>query len=240
MLALALPHLVSGARVLDLGAGEGYFSQILGEHVRERFHREPAEIVCACDAVPELFRYDAVCCDAVGENGRLPYADATFDLVCSLEVIEHVEDQFGFVREAFRVLKPGGTLLLSTPNVLNMNSRWRTLHSGFAQLFDPLPLDRRDIVHTSGHIHPVSYYYLAYAVQSAGFRDIAVHFDHFKRSAVFQLVLFGPAILIGRAGFLLRMGRKRPREMAANRKLVSAMNSLAMLTSRSVIVAAKK
>jgi SAM-dependent methyltransferase len=240
MLALALPHVVPGARVLDLGAGEGYFSQLLGEVVRERYHREAAEIICACDAVPEHFRYDALSCDGVGEDGRLPYADGTFDLVCSLEVIEHVEDQFGFLREAFRVLKRDGTLLLSTPNVLNMNSRWRFLHSGFAQLFDPLPLDSRDIVHTSGHIHPVSYYYLAYAVHAAGFRDIAVHFDHVKRSAILQLILFGPAILIGRAGFLLRMDRKRPREMAANREVVSAMNSLAMLTSRSVIVAAKK
>jgi len=237
---LALPHVVAGARVLDLGAGEGYFSQLLGEHVREHLHRQPAEIVRACDAVPEQFGYDAVPCDRVADDGRLPYADATFDLVCSLEVIEHVEDQFAFVREAFRVLKDGGILLLSTPNVLNMNSRWRVLHSGFAQLFDPLPLDRRDIVHTSGHIHPVSYYYMAYALHAAGFRDIALHFDHFKRSAVFQLVLFGPAILIGRAGFLLRMRRKRPRELAANRQLVSAMNSLGMLTSRSVILAAKK
>jgi hypothetical protein len=121
-----------------------------------------------------------------------------------------------------------------------MNSRWRYLHSGFAQLFDPLPMDQRDIVHTSGHIHPVSYYYLAYAARAAGFREIAVHFDHFKRSAVFQLLLFGPAMLLGRIGFLLRMRRKRARAMADNSDVVSAMNSVAMLTSRSVILAAKK
>jgi SAM-dependent methyltransferase len=240
VLTLAAPHVVPGARVLDLGAGEGYFSRLLGEMVRARHGCEPGEIIRACDAVPEQFRYDAVTCDAVEEEGRLPYADAGFDLVCSLEVIEHVEDQFGFMREAHRVLKTGGTLLLSTPNVLNMNSRWRYLHSGFAQLFDPLPMDQRDIVHTSGHIHPVSYYYLAYAAHAAGFRQIAVHFDHFKRSAVVQLLVFGPAMLLGRIGFLLRMRRKRARALADNKDVVSAMNSVAMLTARSVILAAKK
>jgi SAM-dependent methyltransferase len=238
--SLAKAHLRVGARVLDLGAGEGYFSQLVGDYIRRELGQSPDAILSACDAVPEQFGYADVRCDPVTENGRLPYADETFDLVCSLEVIEHVEDQYAFIREAYRVLRPNATLLLSTPNVLNMNSRWRYLHSGFAQLFDPLPLDHRDIVHTSGHIHPVTYYYLAYACRAGGFRDVAVHFDHFKRSAVFQLLLFGPAILLGRAGFLARMRRKRPRELADNRELVTAMNSVAMLTSRSVIVAARK
>jgi SAM-dependent methyltransferase len=238
--SLAQPHLQRGARVLDLGAGEGYFSQLVGEFIRERIRCDPGEVLSACDAVPEQFGYHGIRCDAVGADGRLPYGDTTFDLVCSLEVVEHVEDQFAFVREAGRVLKPGGTLLLSTPNVLNMNSRWRYLHSGFAQLFDPLPLGERDIVHTSGHIHPVTYYYLAYALRAAGFRDVGVHFDHFKRSAVLQLLIFGPAILLGRAGFLIRMHRKRERALAENRTEVAAMNSLAMLTSRSIILAATR
>lgn len=238
---LAKPHLVAGARVLDLGAGEGYFSRVVGEYLRTRVGVAPSTVLSACDAVPEQFRYDGVACDPVGPAGRLPYADGTFDLVCSLEVIEHVEDQFAFVREAHRVLKPGGTFVASTPNVLNMNSRWRTLHSGFAQLFDPLPLEgSRDVVHTSGHIHPVSYYYLAIALRTAGFHGVEVTYDHVKRSAIFQLVLFAPALLVGRLGFLFRMRRKRPHEMAQNRAFVATMNSWGMLTSRSVIVVATR
>lgn len=239
--ALAKPYLVAGARVLDLGAGEGYFSSVVGDYLQTRLGVAPPAVLAACDAVPEQFRYRGVVCDPVGATGRLPYDDGSFDLVCSLEVIEHVEDQFAFVREAHRVLKPGGTFIASTPNVLNMNSRWRTLHSGFAQLFDPLPLEEsRDIVHTSGHIHPVSYYYLAIALRTAGFRTVDVAYDHAKRSAIFQLVLFAPALLVGRLGFLLRMRRKRPREMAQNRRYVATMNSWGMLTSRSVIVVATK
>lgn len=236
---LARPYLVAGARALDLGAGEGYFSSVVGSYLQER-GLDPACVLSACDAVPEQYRYEGVRCDALGPDGRLPYDDAVFDLVCSLEVIEHVEDQFAFLREAFRVLKPGGAFIASTPNVLNMNSRWRTLHSGFAQLFDPLPLDTHDVVHTSGHIHPLSYYYLAFATRRAGFRTVKVHFDRFKRSALVPLALLGVPMLLGRAGFLLRMRRKRPRELAQNREVVADMNSLAMLTSRSIIVVAGK
>lgn len=239
--ALARPFLAAGARVLDLGAGEGYFSSVVGDFLETQMGVAPSAVLAACDAVPGQFRYRGVPCDPVGPGGRLPYDAGAFDLVCSLEVIEHVEDQFAFLREAHRVLKPGGTLVASTPNVLNMNSRWRTLHSGFAQLFDPLPLEgSRDIVHTSGHIHPVSYYYLAMALRTAGFRTVSVTYDHVKRSAVFQLLLFSPAILVGRLGFLLRMRRKRRREMEQNREYVATMNSWGMLTSRSVIVVATK
>jgi len=237
---LALPHLVAGSRVLDLGAGEGYFSRMVGEYLRNEAGVAPSTVLAACDVVPGQFRYDDVRCDPLDHSGRLPYAAGEFDLVCSLEVIEHVEDQFAFLREAYRVLKPGGTFIASTPNVLNMNSRWRYLHSGFAQLFDPLPLGSRDVVHTSGHIHPVSYYYLAYALRAAGFHRVAVQYDHFKRSAVSQLILFGPLMLLGRLGFRIRMGRKRRREMQQNRAFVTEMNSLGMLTSRSVVVVGEK
>lgn len=239
VLALATPYLRSGSRVLDLGAGEGYFSSMVGAHLR-RLDLEPATVLSACDVVPEQFRYDGVRCEPIGSDGRLPWDAETFDLVCSLEVIEHVEDQFGFLREAYRVLKPGGTLIVSTPNVLNMNSRWRTLHSGFAVLFDPLPLSTRDVVHTSGHIHPVSYYYLAFAMRAARFRSVAAHYDRFKRSALFQLVLLSPLLALGRLGFILRMRRKRPQEMRENEDLLAPVNSFGMLTSRSVIAVATK
>jgi ubiquinone/menaquinone biosynthesis C-methylase UbiE len=240
LLELTRPWLAPGRRVLDLGAGEGYFAELIGRHVRDALKLEPAAVLSACDAVPAQFRYPDVSCDAVDSSGRLPYGDGTFDVVCSLEVIEHIEDQFGFLREAFRVLKPGGVALVSTPNVLNMNSRWRYLHSGFAQLFNPLQLDSADRVHTSGHIHPVSYYYLAFAMRTAGFEETVVHHDQFKRSAVFQLLLFGLPMLLGRLGFLVRMRRKHRREMDQNRELVATMNSFAMLTSRSVILEGRK
>jgi SAM-dependent methyltransferase len=50
-----------------------------------------------------------------GEVTALPFADASFDLVCALDIIEHVDDELGALSEISRVAKPGGTLLISTP-----------------------------------------------------------------------------------------------------------------------------
>jgi ubiquinone/menaquinone biosynthesis C-methylase UbiE len=50
----------------------------------------------------------------VGEN--LPFTDASFDVVYSFQVLEHVQDPFGVLSEMWRVLRPGGTLYLNAPN----------------------------------------------------------------------------------------------------------------------------
>lgn len=50
-----------------------------------------------------------------GELTALPFADAAFDLVCALDVIEHVEDDDGALTELTRVAKPGAALLISMP-----------------------------------------------------------------------------------------------------------------------------
>lgn len=57
----------------------------------------------------------------VVQDAGLPVQDARFDVVVALETIEHVQDDHSFVKELSRVLRPGGELLLSTPNRLVTN-----------------------------------------------------------------------------------------------------------------------
>jgi SAM-dependent methyltransferase len=52
---------------------------------------------------------------ALAEVTALPFADEAFDLVCALDIVEHVEDDDGALSELSRVLRPNGTLLLSIP-----------------------------------------------------------------------------------------------------------------------------
>jgi len=240
VLQIVLPLLESGVRVADIGAGEGFFSQLLGEHVTSKLGLEPAEAITACDIFPEYFRYADVSCLKISADGRLPYDDESIDVACSLEVIEHVEDQFAFTRELHRILRPGGLAIISTPNVLNLNSRWRNLHSGFATLFDPLMLSSADPVHTSGHINPVSYYYLAYQLRRAGFAATRVEYDRFKDSARFLLIICGPMIWIGNQLFKRRLNSRKKDVAEENESILGEMWSLGMLTSRSVIGIARK
>ncbi|SFN21212.1 class I SAM-dependent methyltransferase [Variovorax sp. OV329] len=50
-----------------------------------------------------------------GEVTSLPFADGAFDLVCALDIVEHVDDGDGALREVARVARPGATVLISTP-----------------------------------------------------------------------------------------------------------------------------
>jgi SAM-dependent methyltransferase len=54
-----------------------------------------------------------------GDAQRLPFADASFDLVISCETIEHVPDVTSALQEMHRVSRSGARLLLTTPNYLN-------------------------------------------------------------------------------------------------------------------------
>ena len=62
---------------------------------------------------------------------RLPFADHSFDVVLSFDVFEHIADSDGHLREVRRVLRPGGSYLLQTPNkwtnVVFETIRWKSL-----------------------------------------------------------------------------------------------------------------
>lgn len=239
LFALVAGEALAGRNVLDVGAGEGFFSSLLGEYLKAQ-GVAPATVLHACDLFPEQFRYADVACDRVDVGMQLPYPDASFDLACSIEVVEHLEDQFHFVRELHRVLRAGGRAFVTTPNLLSINSRLRFLRTGFWQLFDPLPLRTHNPVHLGGHIHPITFYYLAYLFHRAGFRDVAVHFDRFKKSATALTIALAPLLAMGRLAFALRLRRKNPEVYQENRHLVSRINGWSMLRARTVIVEAIK
>lgn len=110
--------------VLEIGATPGQFTGIL---VRAGYR------VDAVDLFPEqraeLWRrlgVDVQFCNL--DEQLLPYADASFDAVVFSEVIEHLNaSPLGAIREMARVLRPGGRLILSTPNQHYLKSRFRTL-----------------------------------------------------------------------------------------------------------------
>lgn len=229
----------SRARVADVGAGRGHFSAVLGEELRTR-GLEPAQHLLPCDRHPEAFQYAPLACARVASDGRLPYADESCDAVVSIEVVEHVEDQFAFLRELARIARPGARVIVTTPNVLSLPSRLRTLAWGFPELFDPLPLTGADERLLGGHIHPIAPYYLAFAALRAGLERPSLHGDRRKRSALAWLPLCSP-VLLGAGAFQRgRIARKNPAVLRQNRELLRALGGIGMLTARTVILCAHK
>ena len=228
------------AKVCDVGAGRGHFSHALSEKLIADNGADPAEHVFPCDLIPDTFEYDKLACTKTGSDGKLPYEDDTFDATVSIEVIEHVEDQFHFLREMARVTKPNGIVIVTTPNTLNLNSRLRTLLWGFPGLYDPLPLEDQDIRFLGGHIHPISPYFLAYGALRAGLYFPRFVPDRTKRSAVAWSVLLWPFLAISGALNKARIRRKRPELLAQNAELVEMLGSRTLLTARTAVMHAIK
>jgi 2-polyprenyl-3-methyl-5-hydroxy-6-metoxy-1,4-benzoquinol methylase len=97
--------------ILDVGCGAG---------LNASFLTMAGHSVTGIDLSPiaiEKYRergFEGILCDV--ESGRTPFADNSFDLVYVSEIIEHCADTTAFLSELNRLTKPGGKMLLSTPN----------------------------------------------------------------------------------------------------------------------------
>jgi O-antigen biosynthesis protein len=103
----------SGRRVLDVASGSGYGAALLAavsHHVWALDIDGPA----VAHARNEFAA--ANLCFIHADAGCLPFPAASMDLIVAFEVIEHLPDQERLVRELARVLKPGGVVLISTPD----------------------------------------------------------------------------------------------------------------------------
>jgi len=193
--------------LLDVPAGEGALSLRLskmGFGVR------------ACDLYPEIFRAPGIDVLRGDLSATLPYADGEFQYITCLEGLEHVENPHRSVREFARLLAPGGHLVISVPNILNIEERLKWLITGYTSHFKPLSEahlrmrraewgGREEVVL---HINPIAYTELRYILEKHGFRLLGAHRDRRKP----RLWLYWPiAAMIRLIGRLTPAAKRRER-----------------------------
>lgn len=235
VLSLLERHDLRGKRILDLGAGEGYLTSKLYALLQEK-GENAQKLLSSCDIYPEGFRFDKVACQQADFSSRLPFEDGSFDYIICQEVIEHLPNQEHLIQEVYRLLKPGGRVWITTPNISNFNSRIRSFFTGTMPLFDILPIQEK--AYCNGHINPISLYYLYYFAKRTGFLTPHFYTDRIKRSAA----CFGwPFYALARiCKFFHDRKRKNLFYWEENRPASEALYSWEVFTGRTIIMEAKK
>ncbi|MBP9707159.1 MAG: class I SAM-dependent methyltransferase [Oligoflexales bacterium] len=149
-------HLKNG-RVLDIPSGEGAFAKRCKERGLDIIAGD-VENICKVPGI-EFAQVDM--------SKTLSFTDASFDAVVSLDGIEHIERQFDFIRECNRITRRGGQLIVSTPNISSLRSRWRWFLTGFHNKCK-VPLDETN-PNPWHHISMISLPELRYVLHTNGY-----------------------------------------------------------------------
>jgi len=137
------PYLKDKLHVLDFGCGQGAFSQRL---------IDLGMVVDACDINTRQVKANVNRKIELDLNREIPpekFPDK-YDLILAFEIIEHLQNPWKYLEDCLKLLKIGGIIMLTTPNISNFVSRLRFFMRGSL-----LAYEKADLKH--GHITPLSF-----------------------------------------------------------------------------------
>ena len=161
-LAFLLDHVGPADRVLDLGCGDGWFAQaLLG-----RVGSVVAADVSAVALERAAGRSSELATLLLTDGEPLPVETDAVDVVWAGETLEHVADLTGLLAELRRVLRPGGRLLITTPNLARLRVAAEALAGG--------PLEDR-LDPRADHLRFFTARTLSRSLRDAGFAEVRLH-----------------------------------------------------------------
>ncbi len=216
--------------LLDVPAGEGALALRL---------KELGFDVRCCDLYTEIFKLKDTEIKRGNLDGKLPYENESFDYVVCVEGLEHIENPGNAVREFSRILRSGGQLIASTPNILNVEERLKWLFNGYTSHFKPLSEEviaeiRREfgsMEEIALHINPIGYSELRYHLEKNNFRLEKVYLDKRKKNTWAYFPLIG----------LIKLAARLTPEKKRHSRWTNELNSKeVLLGGNTLIMHAKK
>lgn len=166
----------------------------------------------------------------------LPISDESCDILVCIDGIEHISDQFAFVREGHRILRHEGDFIISTPNISSLRSRWKWFWTGHHhKCISPLDENNPNPLH---HISMISFAELRYLLHTNGFRIIEVRSNRAK-PANYIYAIFLPLIYLSTLWVYIRRG-KREGTLEINKSVLNQIFTKEILFGESLIVKARK
>jgi 2-polyprenyl-3-methyl-5-hydroxy-6-metoxy-1,4-benzoquinol methylase len=119
-----------GKKVIDLSAGSGFIANLFFEK---------GSNILLFDLFPDQNKFCSKPCLFIDLQKPFPIESNTADLVICAETMEHIPNQHFFFVEAARILKPNGILIITTPNVSSLRSRFSQFIGESEHYSTPLP-----------------------------------------------------------------------------------------------------
>ena len=217
--------------ILELCPGEGELTRTLLEYGYQRIE--------ALDINPENFKVKEVKCHAGNLGEDLPFENDKFDLVLAVEGIEHLEDQYHFAKECRRIVKDGGGVIVTTPNIGGFGSRVKFLFTGFYSLCTIPPSEfKKDWV--KEHIAPLTFWRLRHILHTNGLKIRALSTDHIRRSSLFGLLFYPFSYFITYLNVTGRRHKIVPEQLEVNKEINRQMHEPCIYFGRTMIVVSRK
>jgi SAM-dependent methyltransferase len=213
-------------RLLDIPCGYGAILEHMQEDGIEAYG---ADVLNTIARPSDHFRI-------ANMDETLPYEDGEFDIVTCIDGIEHIERQFDFVRECHRILKPGGSLIISTPNISSLRSRFRWFLTGFHNKART-PLDETN-ARPNHHRGMICFHELRYLLHSNGYEISAVRTNRIKAISWPYVVFMPLSYLMTR--MIFSREERDPGQQARNKEILRQMHSFAVLLGETIVLKAKR
>lgn len=220
-----LNHYYTQGKVLDLPCGAGAFTQRLLDHGYQVYS---SDIENFLQLKNENFKNSDM-------NLPLPYQSDYLEAVVCIDGIEHLENQFSFVRETNRILKKDGIVIISTPNISSIRSRIRWFLTGHHHKCK-LPLEESN-PNPLHHIGMISFHKMRYILHSNNYQILQIRTNRIKWINWIYMIFF-PLIWFNTWWVYRR--EKNPQQRRYNQQILKQMMSISMLCGETMIIAAKK
>ncbi len=227
-------------RVLDLSAGRGEIAAALaGDGCTVRGTHFRADDYKLAESPAPLETGGITIDPDIDLTRPLPYGNAAFDLVILCEVAEHLPTEIPVIAEIGRVLAPGGHLVLSTPNIARLHSRWHFFFTGTHKLIrrrTGWDLSADDLY--AYHINPIDFPLLHTLLHQAGLSVERLDMTLFKWKHAWLLLLY-PFVWLSTKIETSRH-RSGPAHARGEEDLLGWMLHPAMLASEQLLLTARK
>ena len=215
------------SRVLNLPAGNGELTRKLATAGVQ---------VTGADLFPELSAWRPEEVVKTDMNEPLPFGDDSFDILVCQEGIEHLEDVACFLRECRRVLRDGGTLLVTTPNFMDLSSRLSFFLTGMKSFHGDLPNEEATLWghengrYYHGHAFTVTFFQIRYLMRINQFAEIEIWNLKSSRTSRWLSWVMRPVVgpLLRRSLRRRHRQERRKNRPAASKSLIEELERLAL------------